>query len=160
MLLGGLSLAPALLHPDTVAVRAFVQHSEGGAMANLLIIDDDVTGASALARLLEREGHHATYATSAGSALSHLHDHDPDLVLLDLTLPRVDGLDLLDALVAEPRFAHLRFVVYSGAHRGRRPRHGAPAGRMRLYSKRSELDRDLWENHVMPGGSAGTAGGC
>ena len=82
-------------------------------MANLLIVDDDETGARALARLLEVEGHHATCASSAGSALLHMREDDPDLVLLDLTMPQVNGLELLDALAAEPRFAHVRFAVYS-----------------------------------------------
>lgn len=83
-------------------------------MANVLIVDDDVQGSAALARLLAGEGHHAECVPSAGQAISHLRHHDPDLVLLDLSMPKVDGLDLLDALVAEPRFAHLKFAIYSG----------------------------------------------
>ena len=83
-------------------------------MANVLIVDDDVQGSAALARLLEGEGHHAECVPNAGGAITHLRNHDPDLVLLDLSMPKVDGLDLLDALVAEPRFAHLKFAIYSG----------------------------------------------
>ena len=83
-------------------------------MANILIIDDDVQAATMLAALLKREGHEAACAHDAGAALSHLRHSDPDLVLLDLTMPRVDGLDLLDALTDEPRFARLRVAIYSG----------------------------------------------
>ena len=83
-------------------------------MATVLIIDDDPQDCATLSALLRREGHHPTCAQSAGDALHHLRQEDPDLVLLDLTMPRVDGLDLLDALTDDPRFAHLRVVVYSG----------------------------------------------
>ena len=83
-------------------------------MANLLIIDDDVPASAALAALLRREGHQVTCAPSAGDALSRLRQGDPDLVLLDLTMPRVDGLDLFEALTDEPRFRGLRVAIYSG----------------------------------------------
>ena len=83
-------------------------------MANILIVDDDVSEAAALAALLQREGHETACAATAGEALSRLREVDPDLVLLDLSMPRVDGLDLLDALSGEPRFADLRVAVYSG----------------------------------------------
>ena len=83
-------------------------------MADVLIIDDDTAAAEALAKLLRREGHQAECACAAGDALSHLHQHEPDLVLLDLEMPRVGGLDLLDALRDEVRFADLRVAVFSG----------------------------------------------
>ena len=83
-------------------------------MSSLLIIDDDTRTAEALALLLRREGHEAELVGDAGKALEHLRRHDPDLVLLDLSMPRVDGMDLLDALKDEPRFAGLRIAVLSG----------------------------------------------
>jgi DNA-binding response OmpR family regulator len=83
-------------------------------MANLLIIDDDVPASAALAALLRREGHQVTCARNAREALSRLRQEEPDLVLLDLTMPRVDGLELLEALTDEPRFQGLRVAIYSG----------------------------------------------
>jgi DNA-binding response OmpR family regulator len=83
-------------------------------MSSLLIIDDDTRTAEALALLLRREGHEAATVADAGKALEHLRRHDPDLVLLDLGMPRVDGMDLLDALKDEPRFSGLRIAVLTG----------------------------------------------
>lgn len=83
-------------------------------MANLLIIDDDTLAADQLARLLARAGHEARCAHDVGAALRCLREREPDLVLLDLGLPRTDGLALLDALRGEPRFAHTRVAVYTG----------------------------------------------
>jgi CheY-like chemotaxis protein len=83
-------------------------------MANLLIIDDDLEASAVLAALLRREGHEVTCAPGAGEALSRLRQADPDLILLDLTMPRVDGLDLLEALADDPRYRNLRVAIYSG----------------------------------------------
>ena len=83
-------------------------------MPNVLIIEDDSSSCSAIVSLLEREGIESVCASDAGEALAQLRRHDPDLVLLDLGMPRTDGLDLLDAMLDEPRFAHLKVVVFSG----------------------------------------------
>ena len=83
-------------------------------MSRVLIIDDDVAQSAALARLIQAKGHEASCVSSAGQALTSLRQQEPDLVLLDLSMPRVDGLDLLDALGEEPRFENLRIAVYSG----------------------------------------------
>ena len=83
-------------------------------MSRVLIVDDDVPQSNALARLLEMNGHEAECASSAGQAISSLRHHEPDLVLLDLGMPRIDGFELLSALSEEPRFENLRIAVYSG----------------------------------------------
>src|SRR2546423_15091612 len=85
-------------------------------MADLLLIDDDPQQCELLALLLRREGHDAVCVNSASAALTHLRhaEPEPDLILLDLTMPGIDGLDLLDAITEEPRFAHLPVAVYSG----------------------------------------------
>ena len=82
-------------------------------MSRVLIIDDDVAQSALLARLIRANGHEADCAATAGQALSSLRN-PPDLVLLDLGMPRVDGLELLAALGEESRFENLRIAVYSG----------------------------------------------
>ena len=83
-------------------------------MSRVLIIDDDVSQSQVLARLIRANGHEADCAATAGQALSSLRSREPDLVLLDLGMPRVDGLELLAALGEEARFDNLRIAVYSG----------------------------------------------
>ncbi len=82
-------------------------------MASVLIVDDNEQIAAPLAALLRINGHDATFAASAAAALTHLRQSSPDLVLLDLTMPRVDGLDLLEALSSEPRYANVRVAIFS-----------------------------------------------
>ena len=83
-------------------------------MARLLIIDDEPRLAMPLAEMLRRQGHEADYAGGAGAALSAMKQARPDLILLDLSMPRVDGLDLLDAIREEPALADVPVAVYSG----------------------------------------------
>ena len=83
-------------------------------MARLLIIDDEPSGAAALAALLRQKGHDVACAQTVGTGLTHLRRDRPDLLLLDLGLPRIDGLELLEALSGEPAFEDLRVAVYSG----------------------------------------------
>ena len=85
-------------------------------MSTLLIVDDDCRAAEALALMLRREGHEVETACDAGQALEHLRRTEPDLVLLDLGMPRVDGMDLLEALKDDPRFAGMRVAVFTGRH--------------------------------------------
>jgi CheY-like chemotaxis protein len=83
-------------------------------MSSVLLIDDEQASCQAIAALLRREGVDVACAPSAMEALSRLRQSEPDLVVLDLGMPRTDGLELLDALMDEPRFGHLRVVVFSG----------------------------------------------
>ena len=83
-------------------------------MPNVLLIDDEQASCNVIVTLLRRDGIEAAGAASVSEALSHLRHNAPDLVLLDLGMPRTDGLELLDALMDEPRFEHLRVVVFSG----------------------------------------------
>ena len=83
-------------------------------MASVLLIDDEKSSCAAMAALLTREGMRVTCVQTVLEALSHLHQSEPDLIVLDLGMPVTDGLDLLDALMDEPRFSHLVVIVFSG----------------------------------------------
>lgn len=83
-------------------------------MASILIIDDDPHLAAPLAAVLRRDGHEADYVPGVREALGHLHGNEPDLILLDLSMPHTDGLQLLDALRDEPRLSDVRVAVYTG----------------------------------------------
>lgn len=61
----------------------------------LLIVDDDVNSAKTLARILGSEGYAPDYVPSAEEALTLLGEMDYDLLLIDMILPGMDGLDFL-----------------------------------------------------------------
>ena len=61
----------------------------------ILIVEDEPRIAGFLARGLTNEGADTTIARTGREAIDHLDDHDPALVLLDLSLPGTDGLEVL-----------------------------------------------------------------
>lgn len=67
-------------------------------MAQVLVVEDDPTIRTALTRALTDRGHAVTSAPSAMTGLQFAVDQRPDLVVLDLGLPDVDGLEMLRML--------------------------------------------------------------
>jgi len=63
--------------------------------ANVLLVDDDALLLRGLALKLEQAGYAACLASNAEDALVLAHDHPPDLVMLDIGLPGMDGLEAL-----------------------------------------------------------------
>lgn len=69
-------------------------------MANVLIIEDDVRIRELIARVLSAEGHDVTSVAVALDGLQHVVDDHPDVVILDLGLPDLDGGELLKMIRA------------------------------------------------------------
>jgi DNA-binding response OmpR family regulator len=63
-------------------------------MARVLVVDDDVTVREVVVTYLKAAGYDVAEATDGESALSTLRDHPADLVVLDLMLPGLDGLEV------------------------------------------------------------------
>jgi DNA-binding response OmpR family regulator len=63
--------------------------------AFVLVIDDDPQVRTLLARLLRQDGYETVEAGDAATALREVEQRTPDLVLLDVVMPQVDGIDLL-----------------------------------------------------------------
>ena len=62
--------------------------------SNVLLVEDDETIGRSLAQALESQGYAVTLAPDGATARVAFHDASPDLVVLDLGLPDVDGVDL------------------------------------------------------------------
>lgn len=82
-------------------------------MSVVMVVDDTETAREVLAKLLRREGYDARTARSAAEALAVLDDASPDLLLLDITMPEMDGLSLLELLHAHPQWATLPVIMFS-----------------------------------------------
>jgi DNA-binding response OmpR family regulator len=79
----------------------------------ILVIDDQRELADLVRRALERERFEVLIATSGESGLRVAREHSIDLVVLDLTMPDLDGLDVCRQLRADPRRSTLPIIVLS-----------------------------------------------
>lgn len=64
-------------------------------MAHILIVEDNESLRLAYSSFLEQENHQVTTAASVDDALAYLAGNTPDVILLDMLLPKKNGLDLL-----------------------------------------------------------------
>ena len=83
-------------------------------MADLLIVDDDADGRDALCQFLELKGHRVRCVSNGQEALQAILDKLPDLVILDLLMPEMDGPSLLEILRSYLRLQALPVVVFTG----------------------------------------------
>jgi CheY-like chemotaxis protein len=83
-------------------------------MAAVLIAEDDEDIAAILARLLKRAGHTVRREPDGWAALEAAVAHPPDVVLTDLGMPRMDGLELTRALRGHAELANTPIVMLSG----------------------------------------------
>jgi len=83
---------------------------------HILLVDDDELLRRSLAFNLEKAGYQVMTAASAEDALAQAQVEPPDLVLLDIGLPGMDGLDALRTLRA--RTAHLPVIFLTARRRG------------------------------------------
>lgn len=60
----------------------------------ILVVDDDTALSEMIGIMLTAEGYEPSYCADGASAVNVFHDSDPDLVLLDLMLPGVDGVEI------------------------------------------------------------------
>ena len=70
----------------------------GHVRGSVLVVDDEATIADVVARYLDRAGYDVCVARDGKSALAHAAERRPDLVVLDLMLPGIDGLEVMRRL--------------------------------------------------------------
>ena len=76
-------------------------HDVDMSKGRVLIVDDDTALAEMLGIVLRGEGYEPTLCADGDTALAMFREHKPDLVLLDLMLPGLDGIDVCRAIRAE-----------------------------------------------------------
>jgi len=79
--------------------------------AKILIIEDEVEIANMLARILVKHGYETAIAHDGIEGLGKVKSFGPALVLLDVNMPRLDGLQLLELLKASPETSHIPVVM-------------------------------------------------
>ena len=81
-------------------------------MASILIVDDEVEVAESVRRVLERAGYAVTVASNAAAGLDAVARQPPDVVITDIIMPRVHGVELIKIL--RERHPRIRVIAISG----------------------------------------------
>ncbi len=77
---------------------------------NILIVDDDPGILVSLQFLMEQQGYNVIIAESGEFALELIYQYSPDLVLLDIMLPGIDGYDVCEIVRLNPDYRNIKIV--------------------------------------------------
>ncbi len=83
-------------------------------VSRILVVDDEPDQRVLLRRIFERAGHEVTDAPDGAAALRMARESAPDLVVTDMMMPVMDGVELIRCLRAEPATAHIPILAASG----------------------------------------------
>lgn len=86
----------------------------GRAERRILIVDDDPGVRKVLTRTLSREGYTVAWASDGFEAGLQTIRFKPDLIILDLFMPRVDGFEVCRRIKSDKETAHIRIIAVSG----------------------------------------------
>jgi chemosensory pili system protein ChpA (sensor histidine kinase/response regulator) len=76
-----------------------------------LVVDDSITVRRVTQRLLERNGMRVMTAKDGVDAMSLLQDHIPDVILLDIEMPRMDGYEVAALVRSDPRLTDVPIIM-------------------------------------------------
>jgi PAS domain S-box-containing protein len=81
--------------------------------STILIVEDDAADRHILASILSHEGYRVCEASNGTTALSQVRECQPDLLLLDIRLPDMDGYEVCQQILADPSSSDLRIIGVS-----------------------------------------------
>jgi two-component system nitrogen regulation response regulator NtrX len=85
-------------------------------MAHILVVDDESAVRETIAAVLETEGHEVQQARDGQDALEVVLERMPELILLDLAMPRMDGWRFLEELHERELRRKTRVIIVSGRY--------------------------------------------
>ena len=80
-------------------------------MLTVMVVDDSITVRKVTTRLLERNDMHVITAKDGVDAVAKLQEHIPDVMLLDIEMPRMDGFELATHVRNEPRLRNIPMIM-------------------------------------------------
>jgi chemosensory pili system protein ChpA (sensor histidine kinase/response regulator) len=98
----------ALLAPEHLPALPAAEHRR---VPMVMVVDDSVTMRKVTGRVLERNNFEVLTAKDGLDALEKMIEHVPDLMLLDIEMPRMDGYELATAMKADPRLRNVPIVM-------------------------------------------------
>lgn len=84
-------------------------------MAAIVLAEDQEDIRRVIVRILQRAGHTVVATVDGIEALDAVRHHRPDVVITDVGMPRMDGLELCRAIRADPQLRDIPVMIVSGA---------------------------------------------
>ncbi len=83
----------------------------------VLVVDDEPNIVLSLEFLMKREGYTVTTAADGDAALKAVEARTPDLILLDINMPRRNGFDVCQTLRADPKYKDVKIMMLTAKGR-------------------------------------------
>jgi len=123
----------------------------------VMVVDDSITMRKVTSRVLENHALEVMTAQDGIDAIEKLHDRIPDLMLLDIEMPRMDGYQLLEHVRADARLRHVPVVMITSRagqkHRKKARSAGANAYLTKPYQEAELVEQvsELLDMELVPG---------
>jgi CheY-like chemotaxis protein len=85
-------------------------------MARILVVDDEPDIIRLVSRIMEARGHLVITAKNGKQALAMVRDDPPDLIILDLDLPQMKGLEVCERIKSDPATGHVPVIMMTEAY--------------------------------------------
>jgi CheY-like chemotaxis protein len=108
-----------------------------------LVVDDNPDSRRLATMFLNDEGFETREAENGSHALKQLQEFTPDLIILDLLMPEMDGMTFLEALRRDPRYLHLPVVVVTAKELSEGEKHRLGTEAAAVIRKGDELAAGL-----------------
>lgn len=87
-------------------------------MAKVLIIDDDPLLLTMYEQKFRRDGYEVATALTGGEGLAKIREENPTVVLLDIMMPKISGLEVLEAMKKDPKIRDIPVILLTNLARG------------------------------------------
>jgi len=114
-------------------------------LPNVMVVDDSITVRKVTSRLLERHNMNVFSAKDGVDALSQLQESIPDIMLLDVEMPRMDGFELATNIRNDDRLKDIPIIMIT-SRTGQKHRDRAEAIGVNIYMGKPFTETDLIEN--------------
>jgi CheY-like chemotaxis protein len=142
-LLGAVDLLDKPIERDEL--RAVLQRNLAPEARRVLVVDDEPEARLLLATYLQEEGMEIRGAGSGREALRVLGEFSPDLIVMDLLMPEIDGIELLHVLRNDNAYRHLPVVVVTAKELSAEEIRNISREVVAVLSKDGELEAELQE---------------
>ena len=112
-------------------------------MKKILIIEDDPIVAHIYQTRLEKEGYQVEIAHDGQSGFYRIHEFKPDAVLLDLMLPKMNGVEILKKIRAQGQFGQTPIIVFTNAYVPNMIHESFGAGATQVFNKATLTPRQI-----------------